>query len=440
MRTAIYIRVSSDKQVQEGDSIPAQRDALMRYISDHAGMIFVGEYLDDGVSGTKESRTALQRMLADVRAGRIDLVLVTKLDRLHRGLKNFLLMQEEFDKFSVNWLAIWEPIYDSSTPQGRLIINQMMSIAQFEAENTGSRIRQVQEYKVKQGEVISGTTPPGYRIEGKRLVPNEDAPNVVRAFEYYALTGNLHRTTLLCQTLHGLPNYRTSVKSMLRNRKYIGEHRGNPDFCPPIVDRDLFEDVQRKMTINIRCSAKRDYIFSGLVVCGECGRRMGAKYRIYHRQKGDVYVNLYFCVKHLQTRMCDNPKHLRENLLERYLLDNLKKELSDYVLTCRRKAGPMKDNSKSIAALHRKIDRLKDLYINELITLDEYRADKERMQAEIESLTPVTVDVEKYDRILELDLETTYQTFTPEQKRYFWRAIIREIRFDKQRNIQIFFT
>ena len=138
--------------------------------------------------------------------------------------------------------------------------------------------------------------------------------------------------------------------------------------------------------------------------------------------------------------MCDNPKHLRENLLERYLLDNLKRELSDYVLTCRRKAGPMKDNSKQIAALHRKIDRLKDLYINELITLDEYRADKERMQAEIESLTPVTVDVEKYDRILEFDLETTYSAFTPEQKRFFWRAIIREIRFDKERNIQIFFT
>lgn len=136
-RTAIYIRVSSDRQAQEGDSIPAQRDALRKYIDDHNDLSFAGEYMDDGVSGTRNDRDELQRLLADVKDGKIDLILATKLDRIYRSIRHYLNFQDTLDRYNVNWLAIWEPIYDTSTPQGRLIINQMMSIAQFEAENTG---------------------------------------------------------------------------------------------------------------------------------------------------------------------------------------------------------------------------------------------------------------------------------------------------------------
>ena len=117
-KTAIYIRVSTEKQVQEGDSIPAQRNALVKYINDHNDMILTAEYVDDGVSGTRDDRTEFQKMLQDVKDGSIDVILVTKLDRLHRSLKNFLSMQEILDKNNCNWTAIWEPIYDGSTPQG----------------------------------------------------------------------------------------------------------------------------------------------------------------------------------------------------------------------------------------------------------------------------------------------------------------------------------
>ena len=142
-RTAIYLRVSTDQQSREGDSIPAQRDALKKYIDEHDDLIFAGEYLDDGVSGTKLDRDELQRLLEDVKAGKIDLILVVKLDRWFRSIRHYINTQELLDKYNVGWTAIWEQIYDSTTPQGRLIINQMMSIAQFEAENTGQRIRQV---------------------------------------------------------------------------------------------------------------------------------------------------------------------------------------------------------------------------------------------------------------------------------------------------------
>ena len=144
-RAALYIRVSSDKQVKEGDSIPAQREALRKYAKEH-NFLIAGEYIDDGISGTKYSqRDELQRMLSDVEARKIDIILFTKLDRYFRSVRHYTATQAILDKYGVGWTAIWEPIYDTTTPQGRLILNQMMSIAQFEAENTGQRIRQVQD-------------------------------------------------------------------------------------------------------------------------------------------------------------------------------------------------------------------------------------------------------------------------------------------------------
>lgn len=120
-RAALYMRVSSTKQVKAGDSIPAQRDALTRYAK-NKGMIIAGEYLDDGISGTRADRDELSRLIEDVQAGKIDIILITKLDRLYRNIKHYLNMMEVLDKYHVGWLAIWESIYDTTTPQGRLIV------------------------------------------------------------------------------------------------------------------------------------------------------------------------------------------------------------------------------------------------------------------------------------------------------------------------------
>ena len=123
-RVAIYMRVSSFKQVQEGDSIAAQRSALTAYIAGRPDLVLAGEYLDDGVSGTKYSqRDELQRLLDDVRDGNIDLIIFTKLDRWFRSVRHYTATQEVLDKYNVQWTAIWEPIYDTTTPQGRLIVN-----------------------------------------------------------------------------------------------------------------------------------------------------------------------------------------------------------------------------------------------------------------------------------------------------------------------------
>ena len=120
MRTAIYCRVSTDIQVKEGDSIQAQLSALRSYCKKN-GYEIVGEYIDDGISGTLlNERDELQRMLDDVRDRKIDLVIFTRLDRYFRNLRHYLNTQEVLDKYNVPWIAIWEN-YETQTPQGKRV-------------------------------------------------------------------------------------------------------------------------------------------------------------------------------------------------------------------------------------------------------------------------------------------------------------------------------
>lgn len=443
-RTAIYLRVSSDRQAREGDSIPAQRDALRKHIDDRDDLTFAGEYLDDGISGTKADRDELQRLLDDVEAGKIDLIIFTKLDRWFRSVRHYSATQEVLDRHGVEWTAIWEPIYDTTNPAGRLIINQMMSIAQFEAENTSSRIRQVQAYKVSQGEVISGSTPPGYSIVNKKLVPNEDAPNVREAFETYDRTGSLADVTRQCSGLHGLPRTQGAIKKVLRNRIYIGEHPGNDHFCPPIVPRDLFDRVQVGLSRNVKKDQKYAYIFSGLIRCAECGRSFAANTRTRKRGNSVGVTPQYRCQLHYirKPAQCPNAKVISETALEKYLIGHLREQIGELVLAYDIKTAPVKDRSAQIKVLENKIRKLKELYVNDLITLEEYKTDKEEYQKQIEELSdesPREADPEQLRKLLETNFEEVYWKMERPEKRRFWRAILKEIRFGKDRTIDLYF-
>ena len=450
-RTAIYMRVSSLKQVQDGDSIAAQRSALLAYIADRTDLVLSGEYLDDGVSGTKADRDELIRLLDDVKSGKVDLILVTKLDRLYRSIKHYLNMMEILDAHNVGWTAIWAPIYDTTTPQGRLIVNQMMSIAQFEAENTGQRIRQVQAYKLTQGEVISGSTPPGYSIKDKHLVPNQDAPNVVTAFEIYARTGNLNETMLQTSGLSGIPRSKPNIKRMLHNSLYIGKHPAAGDgFCEPIISEELYADVQRKLGINIKSGQKNTYIFSGLIRCAECGHAYGANTRRRRRGSGALeIIPQYRCSWHynFKPQKCENAKVITETALEKYLLGNLSEMMNGAILDFEAQAAPVRDRSAQIESLQKKINRLKDLFINELITIDEYKADREMYAKQIEALQAEQekapgADAEALEAmraLSKMDINGIYSDLAREERRRFWRGIIRTIWVGKDRSIRLEF-
>lgn len=446
-RTAIYIRVSSDKQVQEGDSIAAQRQALTKYIDDRPDLVLAGEYIDDGISGTKYSqRDELQRLLEDVRNGKVDHIIFTKIDRWFRSVRHYTATQEILDQYNVTWTAIWEPFFGTTTPQARLVTNQMMSIAQFEAEHTGQRIRQVQAYKVTQGEVISGNPPHGYKIKNKHLVPSETAGSVLLAFQTFERTGSINGSLVELAGVPGLPKIQKGFKKMLENPIYIGKYRGNDHFCEPIIPLQLWEHVQELLPINIRSNQRQTYIFSGLIRCGECGVSFAANTR--RRQRGNYLqiLHQYRCPKHFMRKpaQCTNPKVLNENVLERYLIENLSSMIEKTVIEYEAAARPAKDKASRIAKLQGKIDKLKELFINDLISLEEYKADKEKLAAQIEALQTEaaeepTVNTEALKQLQGMNFRGIYEGMEPDEKRRFWRAIIKTIRFDQERNIDVEF-
>ena len=431
MRAALYCRVSSAIQAKEGDSISAQLDALNKYANERKYEI-IGTFVDDGISGTKYDRDEFQKMLDLVRQDKVDVILCTKLDRIHRSLRNFLNMQDVLDQHRCNWIAIWEPMYDTTTPQGRMIVNTMMNLAQFEAEQTGERVRQVQAHKLRQREVISGTTPHGYSIVNKHLVPNEDADDVRKAFEIYDKTGNLSKTA---EAMAGtnLPTTVTGMKRLLKNRRYIGEAHGMTDFCEPIVDKEAFERVQVALSRNIKHNQKRTYQFSGLIRCAECGASMSGHYWIGRDCLG------YRCQKHYCTRVnrCENGKVITDGVIEKKLLDMLPNVIIEQVEIHKKKSAPAVNYERQKNALEKKIERLKILFVNEEISLEEYRVDKATLMKQIEQLAPVTPP-EPPQAVLQLqgmDIKGIYEILTQEERRMFWRGIIKEIRFDKDRNL-----
>lgn len=449
LRVAIYIRVSTDKQVKDGDSMRDQLATGQKYIDSHENMILVDTYIDDGISGQKLKRDDFQRLIDDVRAGRIDLIIFTRLDRWFRNLRHYLNTQDILDKHGVSWTAIEQPYFDTSTPHGRAFVNNSMIWAELEAQNDSDRILGVFDDKVDNGEVLSGSTPLGYTIVNKHLVPDDDAPTAVAIFQYYRKTGNLSMTLRYMESEFGLVRSAASLKNMLTNTKYIGEFRDNKNYCPAIIDRDLFFDVQRLLKINIKSGKKHDYIFSGLVVCDDCDHIMsGCQQRARGRVRADgtriVYkYSVYRCRQGVNLHRCPNRKLVFETTLESMLLDRIRPELEKYIAEYEVANLPALRTDAKRRSVEGKMQKLKDLYLNDLITMDEFKLDREKLLMQLEKINaedsrPVK-DLSYLKNFLKMDFESVYDSLSIPERRELWRSIVKEIRVDHDKNIHIIF-
>lgn len=449
LRVAIYIRVSTDKQVKDGDSMRDQLATGQKYIDSHENMILVDTYIDDGISGQKLKRDDFQRLIDDVRAGRIDLIIFTRLDRWFRNLRHYLNTQDILDKHGVSWTAIEQPYFDTSTPHGRAFVNNSMIWAELEAQNDSDRILGVFDDKVDNGEVLSGSTPLGYKIVNKHLVPDDDTPTAVAIFQYYRKTGNLSMTLRYMESEFGLVRSAASLKNMLTNTKYIGEFRDNKEYCPAIIDHDLFYDVQRLLKINIKSGKKHDYIFSGLVVCDDCDHIMsGCQQRARGRVRADgtritYKYSVYRCRQGVNLHRCPNRKLVFETTLESMLLDRIRPELEKYIAEYEVANLPALRTDAKRRSVEGKMQKLKDLYLNDLITMDEFKLDREKLLMQLEKINaedsrPVK-DLSYLKNFLKMDFESVYDSLSIPERRELWRSIVKEIRVDHDKNIHIIF-
>lgn len=442
IRAALYIRVSSEEQVMRGYSLEAQEEALTRYAKEHE-LLIAGIYVDEGKSarGNIKNRKAFQRLMADVQADKIDLILFIKLDRWFRSVKDYYKTQEILEKHRVNWRATEEQ-YDTSTANGRLYINIRLALAQDEADRTSERIKFVQAAKVARREVISGKVPMGFRIEHKHLVHDPEKIDMVRdLFAHYQAYNNKRGTVRYIFQKYGVAIESKNLTKMLSNTLYKGEYRGIKDFCEPIIASEVWEQVNAVKNVRYPPTG-RVYIFAGLIICAACGYRMAGRYA--HTTIDGKEVIYYRCARYVNYRACANSILTKETIVENWLLENIESEIKTYLYQAQSKAARQPKPKINRAAIRRKLARLKDLYVNEMIDLETYKADYQTYAAQLtelqETQTP-TVNTDALKAFLNGGFDrTVYQGMSREEKRALWRSVIKEIRIDAQHNVTLSFV
>ena len=319
VRCAIYTRVSTDQGLeQDFNSLDAQYEASQAYIRSqaHAGWTLIrSKYDDGGFSGGNTERPALQRLLDDVRAGKIDVIVVYKVDRLTRSLADFAKLVELFDQHNVSFVSVTQQ-FNTTTSMGRLTLNVLLSFAQFEREVTSERIRDKIAASKRKGLWVGGMAPLGYDTKDRKITVNKAEAETVRAiFRSYLKLGSLNllmpelrkrgiisklRTLRSGEAVGGIPFTSGPLAHILRNRFYIGEvmFKGEvlPGEQPPILDRDLFDAVQAKLDASLvnhkAAKSKSAALLLGRIfddrgnrMTPSHARKRGVKYRYYVSSK-----------------------------------------------------------------------------------------------------------------------------------------------------------
>ena len=275
LRCAIYTRKSSDEGLdQDFNSLHAQREACEAYIKSQAGEGWVclkTTYDDGGISGGTMERPGLKTLLADVGEGRVDVVVVYKVDRLTRSLHDFARIVEVFDQKKVSFVSVTQS-FNTTSSMGRLTLNVLLSFAQFEREVTGERIRDKLAQSKARGMWMGGLPPLGYAPDGRTLkIIAQEADLVRHIFRSYLTQGTVNGlvkqlaeqslrskvwVTAKGRAMGGHPFASGALYHLLRNPIFIGQipHKGvnHPGLHPAIIDQDLWDRVQAQMDAAVR--------------------------------------------------------------------------------------------------------------------------------------------------------------------------------------------
>lgn len=459
-RVACYCRVSTDEQVKFGFSIEAQKDALKKYCKSNS--LKYDFYIDEGISASSMKRPALQKMLSQVDI--YDMILFTKLDRLSRNVLDANTINKLLLDNNCTMKAIDEDDVDTSTADGTFIFNLKVSLAQREIGKTSERIKFVFKSKREHGEVTSGTTKYGYKIKDKHFIIDKvEQENIIKFYKYFLEVAG---DTLLSFSYYkdNFPNKSfDAYKKMLTNTDYIGiykRYRKNEylkNYIPRLMNDELFYSVQNMLRKKRRIVKNNKEapvtLFDGIFKCNKCGSAMSR--RLSYR--GDkVYIS-YRCWKTEklskeinQLYQCDNKKNICENKVETYLLNNIKSEINKYMITntITAQTPSLEVDTSKIISINKKLEKLKDLYLDDLIDKDSYKRDFQKYSSELEKLkkekfnkeNPKTKDFSKLKQILNSDFESMYKTLSQAEKRKFWVSIIDNIYYEDGKIARIEFS
>ena len=353
-RCAIYTRKSSDEGLEQAfNSLDAQREACAAFIQSqkHEGWVVSPALYDDGgFSGGTLERPALKRLLADIEAGQVDVIVVYKVDRLTRALSDFAKLVEIFDRCGVSFVSITQQ-FNTTTSMGRLTLNVLLSFAQFEREVIGERVRDKIAASKKKGMWMGGMPPLGYDVKDRKLVVNDAEARTV---------GSIYRRYLVLKSVRALKDEllsagvrskrkvradgtvygghelsRGALYLMLQNRIYCGEitHKGKsyPGEHPAIIEQHLWDEVQAVLAKNrvdraTGVNARQPSLLTGLIF-NASGERLTPSYAVKKGTRYRYYVSTALLTGAARNRA--NGTRIPAGNLESLVLDRLRAFLTD---------------------------------------------------------------------------------------------------------------
>jgi DNA invertase Pin-like site-specific DNA recombinase len=445
LRAALYPRVSTEEQAKYGYSVRAQIDDLLTYCEEN-NIKVVDIYNDEGQSGGKPAfkRPAMARLLEDVRSGKVDIVLFTKLDRWFRNVKEYYKVQDILDEHGVTWRAIQED-YEVVSSAGRFKVNIMLSVAQQERERGAERVSGVLENKRKNREACFGgnAVPFGYMKQKDadgimRLVKDPETQEACQEFwDILIKSNNLNKAIRHMDHAYGIRKDWKSWSRMTRSDFYCGVHRGVPDYCDPYVSVDDFLAFQERPTIKATPSGQV-YLFRGLLRCPVCGHKLCGD---SNRKSYGVYKS-YRCTN--RGRGCGNGMSVSEKKLEKELLNRLDGFLRDEVARVElEQAKPKPKPKNNLKALKEKHRRLTVAYVAGNMPDDQYLREDAELKALIakaeQEAPPPPKDVTPLKELLESDFRSIYAGLTEEERQRFWQRIVKEIKMDGKKLVDVVF-
>ena len=337
-RCAIYTRKSVDEGLDmEFNSLDAQRLACENFIASQEGQGWVclpERYDDAGFSGGSMDRPALKRLLDDAQKGLVDIIVIYKLDRLSRSIADFAELSKKFDAWGVSFCSITQEL-NTSTSSGRMMVNILMTFAQFEREVIAERIRDKMCASRKRGQFVGGNVPFGYKNVNRHLVPDpETSKYIPEIFDYYAQCGTAKDVSRWMNS-RGIPHHKgkpwiaTYVYTILKNHTYLGEvfykgevYKGEQ---PALITREQWEKAQELIKNNtpVLTGQRRHQKLTplqGLIRCGHCGSAMSPTYTKNHGRQYRYYV----CAEDLKRDISTCPiKRLPAGDIERAVIEQL---------------------------------------------------------------------------------------------------------------------
>lgn len=442
IRCAIYDRVSTEMQAKEGLSLDAQRQALTDYALSH-GYEIVGYYADEGLTARKkmQNRKDLLRLLRDVESDKIDLILVTKLDRWFRNIKDYHNTQAILEAHSCNWKTIFEE-YDTSTANGRFAINIMLSVNENECDRTSDRINSVFSYKKSRREHLNGKPAYGYTTDPqKHLIKDPKTEHIVNdIFSHYFTTYSKKATveyilskyseSPVCPTMY-------QVNRILKCPTYTGEMYGIPDYCPAYISPDQFRRIRSVSDAKIIPHQTEPFLFASMIKCPVCGKNMNGFVTRKRLKSGTVAeYKRYRCgakFTEFHGGAC-----LTESVVENYLITHVEEQVRTEILNLEQKQREALKRPDRSAGIRAELDRLNNMYQKGRIKEAYYDEQYALLSEKLENCKPaadITAALEAYRALSSAFSEgwqEMYYGLDAGHRKAYWKEIIAEINVDPE--------